>query len=185
MARGTFFTRQQIIARDITMHFLTNRHAFLSLLVAAFSFSLNGCSDRPALAPAGGKVTLDGRPMPSAVVTFQPVEGGRLGTAETDADGVYQITTFGPDVDGAIVGDHFVGVVRMGGAGASKPAGEQPADANSLSSLGAASDEESKKQESDIQYIVPKKYMAPSQSGLKVTVPSGGSDQLNLELKSK
>lgn len=167
------------------MNFLNDRRTVLCFLVVAFSFPLIGCSDRPSVAPAGGKVTLDGRPMPSAIVTFQPVEGGRLGTAETDADGVYQITTFGPDADGAIVGDHYVGIVRMGGAGASKPAGEQPADANSLSNLGAGSDEDSKKQDTEIQYIVPKKYMAPSQSGLKVTVPSGGSDQLNLELTSK
>ena len=164
---------------------LLQRHVFLSILVAAFSVSVSGCSDRPDLAPAGGKVTLDGQPMPGAVVTFQPVAGGRLGTAETDADGVYQITTFGPDVDGAIVGEHFVGVVRVGGPGASKPAAAQPVDANSLSNLGVTTDEESKRQESEIQYIVPKTYMAPSQSGLKVTVTSGGSDQLNLELKSK
>lgn len=159
--------------------------ARVSLLAVVLVCILNGCSDRPAVAPASGKVTLDGRPIPGAVVTFQPVAGGRLGTAETDADGIYHVTTFGPDVDGAIVGEHYVGVVRVGGPGASKPAGEQPADANSLSNLGVASEEESRKEQAEIHYIVPKNYMAPAQSGLKVTVPSGGSDQLNLELKSK
>lgn len=123
--------------------------------------------------------------MPGAIVTFQPVAGGRLGTAETDFDGYYKIKTFGPDVDGAIVGEHYVGVMRLGGAGASKPAGEQPVDANSLSNLSAASDTEAKKQDSEIHYIIPQKYMSPQQSGLKVTVPSGGSDALNLELTAR
>ncbi len=153
--------------------------------VGLFLFLQAGCSDRPSLATASGVVTLDGKPMPGAIVTFQPVNGGRLGTAETDFEGRYSIKTFGPDVDGAIVGDHYVGVIRVGGPGASKPAGEQPVDAFGLSNISAASDTEAKKQDAEIHYIIPQKYMSPLQSGLKITVPSGGSEELNLDLKSR
>lgn len=54
--------------------------------------SLVGCtpSDQPPLGRVFGKVTLDGEPLAGVIVNFQP-ESGRVATAETDAQGNYDL----------------------------------------------------------------------------------------------
>jgi hypothetical protein len=57
-----------------------------------------------------GTVTLDGKPLRGAVVTFVPSgEKGRAASGATQADGSFQLTTFKPD-DGALPGDYKVTV---------------------------------------------------------------------------
>ncbi len=51
--------------------------------------------DPSALVPAGGTVTVNGKPMETIVVTFLPPNGPALGTAETDKDGKYQLASLG------------------------------------------------------------------------------------------
>ncbi len=67
---------------------------------------LVGCGkgDGPALAPATGVVTLDGKPLENARVMFHPKEkAARYSYASTDASGRFQMSTFGMN-DGALVG---------------------------------------------------------------------------------
>lgn len=165
------------------------------LLVSVLALVAVGCggSDRPPLAQAVGKVTLDGEAMAGATVTFIPVEGGRPTTSMTDAEGMYEMNTYGDD-DGAPVGDHYVSVMKVGGKGASMLENEAPpsddeddsmSGENSLSpNLGGADgrDDTTVDIESLTEYFVPKRYMDPKNSGLKVTVPPEGSDRLNLIL---
>ena len=71
-----------------------------------------GCgSDRPPLAPVGGVVTLDGKPLADAEVIFTP-ETGRHSTARTDAEGRYELEYL-PDVPGAVLGPHTVRISRF------------------------------------------------------------------------
>jgi hypothetical protein len=52
-----------------------------------------------ALVPAGGVVTVNGKPVETLVVTFLPPNGPALGTAETDQDGKYELKSMaGPGV---------------------------------------------------------------------------------------
>jgi hypothetical protein len=74
------------------------------LLVAV----LAGCSQSgPEVAPVSGRVTLDGRPLASADVSFQPDGAQRASSGRTDADGRYQLM-FKRGQPGALAGEHTV-----------------------------------------------------------------------------
>lgn len=60
------------------------------------------------LVPVEGRVTVDGKPLEMAVVTFLPEEGGGSCIGETDADGRYTLETFGRK--GAMIGPAKVAV---------------------------------------------------------------------------
>ncbi|QDV68772.1 hypothetical protein Poly24_24850 [Rosistilla carotiformis] len=75
---------------------------------ALLTLVLVGCggSNLPELGAVTGVVTYEGRPVPSAVVTFQPQEG-RPSVAMTDDQGQYELL-FVKDAPGALLGDHKV-----------------------------------------------------------------------------
>jgi hypothetical protein len=69
-----------------------------------------GCGkDGPELAPVTGRVTLDGKPLASADVEFQPE--GRLppSVGHTDADGRFELM-YKRGINGARLGQHTVRV---------------------------------------------------------------------------
>jgi hypothetical protein len=74
---------------------------------------LVGCDSTPySLAPVAGVVTLDGQPVPGAVVNFQPQatnekSPGPGSTGRCDAAGRYELSTI-RDEPGAVVGPHTV-----------------------------------------------------------------------------
>lgn len=80
-----------------------------------------GCtpSDQPPLGRVYGKVTLDGEPLAGVIVNFQP-ESGRVSTAETDAQGKYDlIYIYG--TNGAKVGKNTVSFRWPDGVEGKKP----------------------------------------------------------------
>ncbi|MCC6508761.1 MAG: carboxypeptidase regulatory-like domain-containing protein [Pirellulaceae bacterium] len=80
-----------------------------------------GCtpSDQPEVGRVTGKVTLDGQPLSGVIVNFQP-ESGRASTAETDAEGNYDlIYIYG--TNGAKVGKNSVSFRWPDGAEGKKP----------------------------------------------------------------
>ena len=79
-----------------------------------WGLSCGGCGgDRPQLGEVTGRVTLDGRPLAEARVTFCPAEGtaGRESVGFTDAEGNYTLVYI-RDIPGASVGRHTVRVSR-------------------------------------------------------------------------
>jgi hypothetical protein len=84
-------------------------HRFVVAAMALVTAALVGCgSDGPELVNVTGIVTLDGKPIPNAVVTFNPVAaGGSNSMGKTDAKGRYQLE-FSQDKKGALVGEHVV-----------------------------------------------------------------------------
>jgi len=83
-------------------------------LTACFCLSLvlaPGCGQSgPRLAPVEGTVTLNGKPVVGALVTFQP--DGPLASpsyGETDEDGHYFLK-FSPQREGAMIGMHTVSI---------------------------------------------------------------------------
>ncbi len=70
-----------------------------------------GCQHGPEIAPVSGSVTLDGRPLDSAEVSFEPREG-RASHALTDKDGHYQLR-YTRDTMGALVGSHIVRIKSL------------------------------------------------------------------------
>ena len=82
-----------------------------------------GCSTSAEVAPVSGRVTLSGRPIAGAVVTFQPISdrdggrptvGGSAGT--TDAEGKFLLRLVDSGKEGALVGKHAV-TITTGKAG--------------------------------------------------------------------
>jgi hypothetical protein len=78
-----------------------------------------GCGG--GVAPVSGRVTLEGRPLANARVTFQPVarekdtDPGPGSTALTDADGRFTLRVVGRNANGAVVGRHRVRIVAYAG----------------------------------------------------------------------
>lgn len=72
---------------------------------------VTGCGEGPNLAPVSGIVTVSGKPLPEAGVTFTPVEGGRPAWATTDERGRFELTTLRSG-DGAFIGEHVVTVAE-------------------------------------------------------------------------
>lgn len=73
-----------------------------------------GCGeDLPDLAPVTGTVTLDGKPISGAVVTFDPAAGGVVSHGVTDDSGRFELecTT---DTLGAELGEHVVRISYRG-----------------------------------------------------------------------
>jgi hypothetical protein len=83
--------------------------ACLALAAAA------GCAGRHTPVPVRGVVTLGGKPVEGATVTFY-LEGGdaegRPATGQTDADGAFRLSTMG-DNDGALPGTYRVVIAKF------------------------------------------------------------------------
>lgn len=74
--------------------------------------AIGGCHSD--VVPVSGRVTLNGKPLAGAVVTFQPhsEHGPRPGTTgsvgRTDEEGRFRLRLVEPDAPGAAVGEHSV-----------------------------------------------------------------------------
>ena len=86
--------------------------------LAAIGFStLCGCggSDLPELGYVEGTVTLDGKPLPNVVLTYQPNKA-RPSYGRTDENGWYELT-YTDDNPGAVLGTHNVRISSADAAG--------------------------------------------------------------------
>ena len=120
-----------------------------------------GCTK--AVAPVSGTVTLDGKPVEGASVTFLPMDAdgyGVVGSATaTDAQGRYvQKLVFGGRQPGVAVGKHKVSV-SLFRADLKNPDGMMGRE------------------------MLPDRYNTATE--LTYEVPKGGTDQANFDLKSK
>lgn len=126
--------------------------AMMMLIVALEA----GCGSRPALLPAEGLVTLDGKPLADAAVVFQPKVGGRPASARTDASGRFKVGTYTPR-DGALPGEHTVTIVAVESSGTPNAP--------------------------EVRWITPKKY-SNAASGLSALV-AAGSKEFTFDLSSQ
>jgi hypothetical protein len=139
-----------------------------SLLGLAVVLAL-GCGSKK-VAPVSGTVTLDGKPLVGASVTFQPIadEGsvvaGHASMGKTDASGKFTLEQTTTKKNGAIVGKHRVSISlltqEVGDHDARPPRGGWP-----------------------VTDQVPEKYNMKTE--LTFEVPSGGTDKADFPLTSK
>lgn len=80
---------------------------WLTIAVSPACLMLLGCGGED-LGSVTGKVTMDGQPLPNAIVTFVPEGGGRTGIGKTDANGEYTLVFAGGE--GATIGKNKVAV---------------------------------------------------------------------------
>ena len=85
------------------------RQQFVLLLLSVVAAGLTGCGgdSGPALGQVTGTVTMDGKPLPDAMVSFYPEAGGRSAHGVTDASGKFLLRFTGMK-DGALVDTHKV-----------------------------------------------------------------------------
>ena len=131
----------------------------LAVMVATALIVLTGCgqSNRASLT---GKVTLDGKPLDTGTVGFLPVTQGPAGYATIQAGGGYTAQT--GTIKGLAPGDYLVTVQAMGPMPPPTPQDPEPLPAS----------------------LLPAKYSAKETSGLRCTVPPGGTTY-DIELKSQ
>ncbi|NOX54499.1 MAG: DUF4198 domain-containing protein [Planctomycetes bacterium] len=158
------------------------------LVSGVVALVLVGCSgeQRPTVETeyVEGIVTLDGKPVAGATVTFVPVNKGQgmSATGRTDEQGKYTLTAVGgpggvagePGA-GTVPGEYYVGVVKTESSGEEI---QEEQDGQEVEESGP------KPEEPTIKHIVPQKYNNPRESGIKVTVKKG-KNVIPIELSSK
>lgn len=146
------------------------------MAIALVAVTIGGCGKgSPKLHPATGTVTLDGKPLVDATVSFVPASG-RPSDGKTDGSGKYTIMTDGQP--GVPAGAYKVAVSKF------TSQGEMPAMAPSPDDMRKMY-EKKKKGEVD-KGEVPAKYGRADTSGLSADVTADGSKNVfNHELTSK
>ena len=133
-------------------------------LLVVLILTTGGCGQSgPAMAPAKGRVTLDGQAVADAAVAFMPVGGGPLATGNTDSQGVFELQT--TNKPGAVLGEHTVTITKMRELGYNPDGTVGPGGIRT-------------------QWIVPQKYSLPASSGLTASVGKGDVEHV-FELSSK
>lgn len=156
--------------------------AFFGLLVLV-SLVL-GCQRRsrgniPQTAPVSGVVLLDGQPVEGAMVVFVPTQSPGFGAyAMTDSSGRFQLKS-SEDVSGAVPGNYLVQVTKL----VTSTGGAQFVVQEDVEHAQAAGGSVS--QEATVtKNVLPEKYSNAKTSGIEVTVPASGLDNVEIKLSS-
>lgn len=143
-------------------------------VVSFLAIAAGGCGPASSLTlvPVEGRVTLDGKPVPGCIVTFEPADQhaatGPQAVGVADKDGWFRVRSSGNRL-GAVPGVHRVFVAPtdvVSAAGESRPAAQHP-------EATASPD------------LVPPRYQSPGTSGLEATVVAEGKNSFVFELHSK
>jgi hypothetical protein len=90
----------------------SNRVASGAWLLAAWLVVVCGCSSSEHLSEVKGLITLDGRPLPDAMVVFSPTGKGTTSYGRTDSDGNYRML-FRDNEYGAWLGENIVRITTF------------------------------------------------------------------------
>jgi hypothetical protein len=139
----------------------------VAFIVVAALTALPGCDSGPTLPPRAkvkGRVTLDGKALPTGMVTFVPDKSrgtsGPPAVGGIDSTGHYELTTDRQsEGDGAVVGFHQVRVI------ANEPA-KDPMQSMTPS-------------------LIPLRYNNEATSGLRFEVKAGQENEIDLPLTTK
>jgi hypothetical protein len=126
-------------------------------LVCLLILLLTGCGKLPAT--VSGQVTLDGKPLSTGNIAFNPVKSGSVAIGSIDSQGSYRVSS-GTE-SGLQPGDYVVTVVAT--EAIAPPMGNEAPKPPAL--------------------LTPAKYQSPATSDLKVTI-TAGSNSYSPALKS-
>lgn len=159
-----------------------------SILVSTCIVSLVvlvGCKTRdrgniPQTAPVSGTVTLDGKPVDGATVVFVPTGTPAYGAyAITDSSGRFTLKS-SETVTGAVPGGYLVQVTKLvpdtsGSVAVTPEEAEHEGQAGGGSQVSVGR----------TKNVLPEKYANPKTSGIEVTVPAEGIENLEIKLTSQ
>jgi hypothetical protein len=134
------------------------------LTIALAIAGCGGAKDSIEREPVSGKVTLDGKPLDDAQITFAPEEGDdpAAGAGAPIRGGSYNLSRS----EGPAVGSHRVSIWARRPTGKKIPSDDQP---------GTTFDE--------MREVIPDRYNA--QSSLKADIKKGATNQFDFDLTSK
>lgn len=154
--------------------------------VATFCLVISGCGggaevpkDRVPTHPVSGVVTLDGKPLEGATVTFHAPPSNGMGKAipsaigTTDSAGRYKLSTWTKD-DGATPSTYTISIVKY----------EAPPAAPAATG-GEYVPPDPKVKPVAPKALVPPQYLNHQKSGLLADVKATGKNEFNFELKSQ
>ncbi|MGL4941741.1 MAG: carboxypeptidase-like regulatory domain-containing protein [Thermoguttaceae bacterium] len=136
--------------------------------------AMQGCGESgprtKGVVPAAGVLTLSGKPIEGATITFVPSGGeGQPASAMSDSSGRFALGALTPG-EGALPGKYQVAVSRKNDV---TPLTIE--ERNRLSDAGKA-------YKVVYEYIVPQKYERYNASGIEITIPTTGNKEIKLEL---
>ncbi|PQO31401.1 hypothetical protein C5Y96_13765 [Blastopirellula marina] len=135
---------------------------------------LLGCSGSGML-PVEGTVTLDGKPLDGAAISFVPAEGGRPCSGQTDAQGHFTLASYVAG-DGVPPGEYKVTVVKLDARRKAEAAPvEEGTDGGEEQVMGNI--------EQAVKFLTPMKYSSPATTDLKVEV-TANMEPVQIDLKS-
>lgn len=134
------------------------------MMISFFQLGCSGGAGNIKLAPVKGQVTMGGKPVEGAVVTFNLEGAPRAAVGETDAEGKYSLMMFDKD-DGAALGQN---VVLITGAEAAVTPTNSDDYAKAMGIGGKAPPKATKT-------FVPVKYSDAKKALLKVNVTAGAN----------
>ena len=157
----------------------------LLVCVAGLTGCSGGDSDRAKTYKTTGVVKLNDRPVEGAIVTFMLEGSTQSAIGSTDAEGNFDLSTFGPS-DGATEGQYSVAITKVDVAETANtlPQGVINVDNGDTSNytppvVGAPSPTAPKASKSPI----PEKYGNSQTSGLRATVTASGPNHFEFNLK--
>jgi hypothetical protein len=148
----------------------------LLAIVAFVGCAKSGAPKGPKLnlVPVAGNVTLDGKPLADAQVSFYlqgtSPEGFYGSAAATDAQGHYELQTMGQK--GTVIGSYKVIVSKQVSATGAPLKPEEGMDMEQLRAAG------------NVKETVPAKYTDPTVTELSATVEKSKAEGYNFDLKS-
>lgn len=148
--------------------------ATVSLALLPLTLLVAGCGGGGNAATVTGTVTLDGAPLPNAVVTFSPADGEQNAIGRTDSQGRYEL--YRRDEAGAVLGEYTVRIT-----GTPDPGSAQSTSAGSDDYLAQVSGTASSSSTTAFKDPVPAKYN--TQTELTATVQAGAND-IDFDLQS-
>jgi hypothetical protein len=145
------------------------RTVVMVVAAAAVGCSAKPANQRPKVVPVRGVVRLNGKPLDRARVTFAHTTAGISAYGETDAEGVFNLTTFEPG-DGAVPGQYHVAVSKV-----EEPHRTGANNAPPVFQHGAGGQH--------ARWLIPQRYSNLTTSKLTADVPEAGTNDIVLDLQ--
>ncbi|QDV27763.1 carboxypeptidase-like regulatory domain-containing protein [Aureliella helgolandensis] len=150
------------------------RTAFVAAsLLALFT----GCGDGLGVSPVTGTISLDGKPIAGATITFQPIEGGTgmPAVGRSDDSGTYTVTDMRAEEigSGAAAGEYKVGVMWY-----------EPGSTDTIAAEGSSDSTADARKAVGDKSLLPMAYQNANTSGLTASVKAGDPNIFDFDLKS-